>query len=377
MIPARLIRPTLIAAALALGCTGCSKGEATESRPSALKADARGVNLAPDAPQWKYVELKVAAEGQPLVPLPAPGRVDFDEKRTSNVGSPLAGRIEAVQVRLGDTVKQGDRLFSVRSGAWADLDREAETARSQVSLKKRVVERSQELYALKAVAEKDMISAEAELKEAELALKAAEAKKQSLQVAPGGDNLFYVRAPRSGTVVEHDLYSSQEVTPDREKALLRISDLDEVLVLADVPENDVGDLSVNEPVTIRTQVGGVERKGTVDHISEVVDARRRTVEVRVRAKNTDRALRPNAFIEVIPNPVDGAKRVRIPDSAVVSEGTKSVVFVAKGPGRLEPVTVVTGRRRDGEVEIRSGLEVGTRFVAKGALLLLNQVDLAE
>jgi cobalt-zinc-cadmium efflux system membrane fusion protein len=367
----------LFAASLVLAL-GCNKPESSaEARPSPLKADPRGVNLAPDAPQWKYVELAAAQEAVPLVPLPAPGRVDFDEKRTSNVGSPLAGRIEAVQVRLGDTVKQGDRLFSVRSGAWADLDREAETARSQVGLKKRVVERSRELFTLKAIAEKDVIGAEAELKEAELALKAAEAKKQSLQVAAGGDNLFFVRAPRSGTIVEHDLYSSQEVTPDREKALLRISDLDEVLVLADVPESDVGDLSADEPVTIRTQVGGVERKGTVDHISEVVDARRRTVEVRVRAQNKDRVLRPNAFIEVVPNPVGAAKRVRIPDGAVVSEGTKSVVFVAKGPGRLEPVEVVPGRRRDGEVEIRAGLEPGTRFVAKGALLLLNQVDLAE
>jgi cobalt-zinc-cadmium efflux system membrane fusion protein len=367
----------LLAGLLVVAAAGCSKGEATETRPSTLKADAKGVDLTPDAPQWKYVELKVAEEGPPLVPLPAPGRVDFDEKRTSNVGSPLAGRIEAVQVRLGDTVKQGDKLFSVRSGAWADLDREAETARSQVGLKKRVLERSKELYELKAIAEKDVIAAEAELKEAELALKAAEAKKQSLQVVPGGDNLFFVRAPRGGTVVEHDLYSSQEVTPDREKPLLRISDLDEVLVLADVPENDVSDLATGEPVTIRSQVGGVERKGTVDHISEVVDARRRTVEVRVRAQNLDRVLRPNAFVEVVPAPVDSTRRVKIPDQAVVSEGTRSVVFVARGPGRLEPVDVVPGRRRDGEVEIRGGLAAGTRFVSKGALLLLNQVDLAD
>ena len=130
-------------------------------------------------------------------------------------------------------------------------------------------------------------------------------------------------------------------------------------------------------MTIRTQVGGLERKGSVDHISEVVDAHRRTVEVRVRSENKDRLLRPNAFVEVVPNPIGSVKRIRIPDSAVVSEGTKSVVFVARGPGRLEPVEVVTGRRRDGEVEIRSGLAVGTRFVSKGALLLLNQVDLAD
>jgi len=174
-----------------------------------------------------------------------------------------------------------------------------------------------------------------------------------------------------------DVFSSQEVTPDRDKALLRISDLDEVLVMADMPETDVGDLKVGESVHIRTQVGGIERDGTVDHISEVVDARRRTVEVRVRLDNKDRALRPNAFVEVAPVADASAKRLKVPDTAVVTDGSRSLVFVANGPGRLEPVQVVPGRRRDGEVEIRGGLEPGTRFVSRGALLLLNQVDLSS
>ena len=86
----------------------------------AIQADARGVTLAADAPQWKYVEVMAAKEGLPLPPLPAPGRVDIDEKRTSNVGTPLSGRIEEVEVRAGDHVKAGDRLFSVRSAAWSD-----------------------------------------------------------------------------------------------------------------------------------------------------------------------------------------------------------------------------------------------------------------
>ena len=353
----------------------CTKPPAAEHTPT-MVSDAKGVTLTPDAPQWKYVELKAAEEGIPLAPLPVPGRVDLDEKRTSNVGVGLAGRVETVQVRLGARVKQGENLFSVRSSAYADLDHELEAARAQVAVRQRVVERTRELFALKATAEKEVMQAEAELKEAELSFKTATAKQSSLSVQSGGDNLFWVRAPRTGTVVDLDVYSSQEVTPDREKALLRISDLDEVLVLADVPENDVGELKINEKVTIRTQVGGVERQGTIDHISEVVDPRRRTVEVRVRAENADRALRPNAFVEVVANDRDG-KRIRVPDAAVVTDGSRSLVFVARGPGRLEPSQVVTGRRRDGEVEIRSGLEAGTRFVSRGALLLLNQVDLAD
>jgi cobalt-zinc-cadmium efflux system membrane fusion protein len=353
-----------------------SQTEAVAGKPT-LVVENGGVTLTPDAPQWKYVELAVAKEGPQLPPLPAPGRVAFDEKRTSNVGTPLAGRIEAVMVRIGDGVKPGDRLFSVRSGAFADLDRELESARAAVATKRRLAERTHELVAIKASPEKDAFAADAELKDAELTLKAAQAKRESLAVQADGDNLFWVKAPRAGTVVDLDVNSSQEVTPDREKPLLRISDLAEVLVLADVQENDALDLKAGQAVRIRAQVGGLEREGVVDHVSEVIDPQRRTVEVRVHAANADHALRPNAFVEVALQADAALKRVRVPNEAVVSEGSKSLVFVSRGPGRLEGVAVVPGRQRDGEVELKTGLEPGASYVSKGALLLLNQIDLVD
>jgi membrane fusion protein, heavy metal efflux system len=343
--------------------------------PPAVTSDGKSVTLTPDAPQWKSIELAVALEGPPITPLAVPGHVDFDQKRTANVGAPLAGRVESVEVRLGDAVKKGARLFSVRSGAFADLDRELETARAEVNAKDRVLVRAKDLYVLKASAEKDVLAAEAELKSVELAFKAAQAKKQSLAVDSVGTNLFWVHAPRDGTVVDIDVVASQEVTPDRDKPLLRISDLDEVLVLADVPEGDAVDLRPGGSVHIRTGSSPIEREGFVDYISEVIDAMRRTVEVRVRMPNTDRALRANAFVDVTPTADPAIKRLKVPDTAIVEDGNRSLVFVALGgPGRIEPRAVVIGRRRGGEAEIAQGLEPGARYVKRGALLIYNQLE---
>ena len=303
---------TLFLATLALA--GCKKPAAPVDAAALIKADATGVTLAADAPQWKYVELSVATLGPALSPLPVPGHVDLDPKRTAAVGVPLPGRVEAVLVRLGSRVKQGEKLFSVRSGAFADLDRETEAARAQVAVRLRLLERARELYELKAAPQKDVLASEAELKEAELTLKAAESKQRSLSVAAEGDNLFWVRAARVGTVVELDLFPGQEVGPDREKPLLKLSDLDEVLVIADVPESDVRDVHLGEAVSIQPQ-GSDVRQGVVEYISEVVEPRRRTVEVWVRAKNPDRQLRPNGFVEVVIKPDSTAEVVKVPDIA--------------------------------------------------------------
>ncbi|MBF5041149.1 efflux RND transporter periplasmic adaptor subunit [Aggregicoccus sp. 17bor-14] len=343
----------------------------------ALRADAQGVTLAPNAPQWKYVELAAARSAPALAPLPVPGRVDFDEKRTANLGAPLAGRVESVRVQLGDSVKAGDRLFSVRSAALADLAREVASAREEVAVKARLAQRSRELLGLKATAEKDVLEAEAELTQAQLSLKAALAKQSSLTVAPEGENLYWVRSPRAGTVVELDVHPGAEVGPERERPLVRVADLDELRVLADVSEADAADLAQGGAVRVVTQDAALERPGVIEHLSEVVDPQRRTLELRVRVPNADHALRPNAFVEVALAADPSTQRVRVPEEAVVSEGEQSLVFVARAPDRLERVPVVTGRRRGGEVELRSGLEPGARYVARGALLLLNQIDLAD
>jgi len=345
--------------------------------PETATAAGDVVTLAEGGPQWSYLELAVAEEETALTPPPVPGRVEFDEKRSAAAGSPLPGRVEEVRVRLGDQVKAGDRLLAVRSGALADLGRELESARSEVAAKRRVAERARELVALRAAPEKEQLEAEEDLRQAQLAEKAANAKRDSLNATIDGDTRFWITAPQNGTVVELSVSAGQEVGPDRERPLLRLSNIDQVLVLTDISEQDAYDLHEGAPVTVRTPVGDVTRPGVVERVSQVVDPQRRTVEVRVRVQNSDRVLRPNAFVEVALTPDPNQRRVRVPADAVVSDGKQSVVFVTREAGRLERTPVTVGRRREGEVELRGGLDPGTRYVAKGAILLLNQLELAN
>jgi cobalt-zinc-cadmium efflux system membrane fusion protein len=380
--PPRSRRITALAAAgillaILVGYELRARGHDDATPPAAAPVASDTVTLAEGAPQWKYLELAVAEEQPELTPPPAPGRVQFDENRSAAASSPLPGRVEEVRVRLGDQVKAGDKLLAVRSGALADLGRELESARSEVAAKTRVAQRARELVALRAAPEKEQLEAEEDLHQAQLALKAATAKRDSLNAAIDGDTRFWIIAPQGGTVVEHAVSAGQEVGPDRERPLLRLSNIDQVLVLTDIQEQDAYDLHAGAPVTVRTPAGDVTRPGVVERVSQVVDPQRRTVEVRVRVENADRVLRPNAFVEVALTPDPAQRRVRVPAGAVVSDGEQSVVFVMREAGGLQRTPVTVGRRREDEVELRSGLEPGTRYVAKGAILLLNQLELAD
>lgn len=338
-----------------------------------------GVEIQRGAPTWGYIELAQAAVGESILPQPVPGRVAFDEARAVPVVAPLAGRVDAVAVRLGQQVQLGDRLLSVRSTALVDLSKEIELLRAEESARSKAVERSRALVQLRALPEKDLVAAEQDLRQSQLARGAAELKLRSLSVAPGAEGYYWLTAPRAGVVVERSVLIGQEVSPERGEPLLVIADLDEVVVTADVAEPNVAGVQVGQQATILPAASPEHTpSGQIEYVGEVVDPVRHMVNVRVRVPNADHSLRPNAFVQVV-FASDSQARVVIDATAVVTDDQRSFVFVQSParPQSLERRAVVPGRQREGRVEILSGLQPGETYVRKGALLLLNAIDLAS
>jgi Cu(I)/Ag(I) efflux system membrane fusion protein len=59
----------------------------------------------------------------------------------------------------------------------------------------------------------------------------------------------------------------------------------------------------------------------------------------------------------------------VPDSAVIDTGSRQVVFIEKGEGRLEPRDVKLGARGNGYVEVRDGIKNGEPVVVSANFLI--------
>jgi cobalt-zinc-cadmium efflux system membrane fusion protein len=376
----------IAAAGAALAVKGMDGSSGPAETPPGLTVESGGVELGASAPQWRYIDLATASVGPPLPGVPAPARITVDEARSAPLFAPLPGRVERVDVQLGQEVKPGDRLLALRSSTLPELGREEESARAALAVKTSMAERVRDLVQLRAVPEKDLILAEQERREAELNLKAAAGKRRSLRIDAQDDSgLYWVTATRRGTVVERRALVGMEVGPDRTEPLVSVANLDDVIVVADLLERDAAGIKVGQRATITdVALGGEPSQGRVEYVAPMVDPVRRTVGVRVRVPNPGHRLRPNAFAQVnfaADAAGEAERRVVVPSEAVVTDDQKSVVFVRRGaPGgktRLERREVQAGRVRDGHTEILSGLHEGESYVARGALLLLNALDLAS
>jgi RND family efflux transporter MFP subunit len=152
--------------------------------------------------------------------------------------------------------------------------------------------------------------------------------------------------------------------------LFDILDLSRVWLLADVYEYELPRLSLGQRGTMTLSYWpGRSWDGTVTYVYPSVDEKTRTVKVRLEFGNPKGELKPEMFADVT---IHARPRtvLQVPDDAILESGTRNIVFVSEGEGRLVPREVSVGDHGAGVVEIRDGLKEGD-VVVSGANFLVD------
>jgi cobalt-zinc-cadmium efflux system membrane fusion protein len=349
-------------------------------RASGLDVESAGtVRVDPAAPQWKVLKLGSVEKAESGWSDPVPGRVKIDDRLASRIGVPLAGRVTSILVDLGQKVAAGDPLFAVSSPDIADLRAQKEKAEVDLDAARVVLDRVKAMVAAHALPAKEELAAEQQTKQAEVAVRLAASKLDSLHVAPGDEaraDVFVVVSSREGIVVEKNIVMAQEVAPGGAADPIVVADLSSVIVVADLFEDEATE--VPEGTTAEVSMARVSRapaQGVVDRVSAVVDPGRHTVPVRVRVPNPDGILRPNAYATVRFATQADPRAVQVPAAAIVSDGARQYVYVWGKDDRFTRREVVVGAARGGEMILLDGLHQGETVLVEGGILLDNQIRL--
>jgi cobalt-zinc-cadmium efflux system membrane fusion protein len=192
----------------------------------------------------------------------------------------------------------------------------------------------------------------------------------ALASKPSQASIFSLNSPIDGIVVERNATIGATVT--NEANLFKIIDLSSVWIDANVFEKDLERVKLGQEVKVKvTAFPASSFSGRVILVSSVVDPDTRTVKVRTEVPNPDGRLKPDMFanVEIITELHSTA--ISIPQSAVLNDGGKTVVFVAEGSG-YKKRQVTAGIQSNDRVEIIDGLNAGDKVVVKGNYLLLQQ-----
>ena len=182
-----------------------------------------------------------------------------------------------------------------------------------------------------------------------------------------------VFADMGGVVTEKMAYHGMKV--EAGMRLFTIADLSRVWVLADVYEKDLGSVRTGMPATVSLPYSpGQGWAGRVTFVAPTLEETTRTAKLRVELDNPGGALKPDMVADVVLRTPGGSALV-VPESALIRTGERTLVFVDKGEGRLEPREVQAGGRSGEMVAIHSGVAEGERVVVAASFLLDSESSL--
>jgi cobalt-zinc-cadmium efflux system membrane fusion protein len=345
----------------------------------AAQLDPTTLRFPPGAPQLSFLRIRPVAAFPEPVTEPLNARIAYDENRTTRVSSPLTGRIARLLRQPGDIVKVGDPLAEIDAPDFAAALADLRRAEADVQQKRSAVERVRTLFGGQVAPRKDLESAEADLKQGTAELERARERLRMLNLgrATTGER-FVLRSPLAGTVTERKANPGSEVRPDLPDPLFVISDPTHLWVLIDVPERSVSRIERGQKVAVEVDAYAGEPHaerfvGTVDYISQVLDPDTRRVPVRTSVDNPDHRLKPEMYARATPLAEAGREMVRVPNTALGTEGLYTFVFVEREPGVLERRPVTLAFRGHDESYVAEGLKAGERVVTTGTVLLNSEL----
>ncbi len=286
------------------------------------------------------------------------GTIQIDDDNTSVVDVRTEGWIENMPVKaIGDEVRKGQLLFKLFS--------------------RPLVSAQDEFLQAAKMGRQNLITAtRARL----LSLGMSNREIARLKETGKSIRLMNIYAPRSGIVTEMGAGEGGFVKPGMN--VLKIVDLKTVWAIADVFEDQVHQVHPGQTVYMRMAgMPSREWEGKVEYIYPTVNAKARTVQVRIGFDNQDGLLRPEMFARLIiktetnmPD-MEMPSTVAIPREALIRTGRSERVILALGNGQYQPAEVVSGQEIGDDIEILSGLKAGEKIVVSAQFLLDSEASL--
>jgi cobalt-zinc-cadmium efflux system membrane fusion protein len=365
--------------------TAEAKGQAGEVQMNATAQKQAGISVSPAVAE--SISETISATGQ----------LTHNEDQVWHVGAITDGRVVAIYAKPGDFVKAGQVMARLHThevhesrAAFRKAMEEVDRAQAAEIHARRVRDRAQRLFDLKAASREQVDTAENELRNAQAAVKQARTELEKERVhlvefleVPVEDphagkhpdhqeDYVPLKAPESGTVVTRTATPGSVVS--RGDDVFTITNTNTLWMIASVNEADLAFLRVGQPVNLLVRAyPGRTFRGRILRVGEQLDPETRTLKVRVLVPNTGGLLKPEMYASAEIEKAATRQAVVVPEAAIQDVNGHRAVFVRTAANRFRVQLVDVARSANGRAEIVNGLTPGTEVVVRGSFVLKSQL----
>ena len=286
------------------------------------------------------------------------------------------GQIVSVHFKEGDEVKQGAVLFEIdpRGFAAALKQAQANLAKDKALLDRAVEQEKR----YKDLLGKNFISPDAyEQVRTNMETAAATVRADEAGIENARLSLEYctIRAPVTGYAGRIQIQQGNLVKANDTNPLVTINQVVPIYTTFSVPEQSLADIrkyQTDGELKVQAAFANSTRapiSGKLSFIDNTADPTTGTIRLKAEFANTDKALWPGQFVNVVLTLYEQKDAIVTPSAAIQSGPSGQYVYVVKPDQTVELRTIKVARSEGDDTVIASGLQAGEQVVTVGQLRL--------
>jgi cobalt-zinc-cadmium efflux system membrane fusion protein len=301
------------------------------------------------------------------------GKIVADNNKMAQVYPAVGGVVLKIDVELGDYVKQGQVLATIRSSEVAEFQKERYDAQNNLALAEKNLQVAHDLFEGKLASEKDVLAAEKDLERAKNELSRINEVYGIYNLDKG--SIYNITAPISGFVVAKDINQNELLRSDKGDVLFSIAEINEVWVLINVNESDIEKVKLGYDAEIKTISFPNDRfYGKVDKIFNAIDPETKAMKARVKIDNPDFRLKPEMNATIVLRFSENRKMVAVPSAALIFDKSRNYVMRYFSRDRIKTRLVDVFRQVGDTAYILSGLQRGEKIITRNSLLVYDALN---
>ncbi|MCY1719861.1 efflux RND transporter periplasmic adaptor subunit [Prolixibacteraceae bacterium Z1-6] len=283
------------------------------------------------------------------------GKVTSLEDSRLSISAMVTGKVQKVNVQLGEMVKKGQLLATIYSPEIAELDKELEAAKNELAREEKEYAASVEMYESGLMSERELTTAKGELMTAR-----AEVKNISTQIEILGNNssgTFQIKAPISGIVEERNINTNSFINDDFDEPMFVITNLDLVTVELNIFESNFRRIKEGQQVDMSSvSYPDLVFEGTINRIIRVIDPETKVMKARVVLENKENLLLPEMFMRGDVSLKSDEELLAVPSSSLIFKDGKNYVVIQKSEKEMQNQRVEVWGQSNGTTYISHGIE---------------------
>ncbi len=275
----------------------------------------------------------------------------------------FSGTLTHVYVTEGQQVTKGQILAKIDDSG---LSQQLAQVRAQENLAMTTFERQKRLWEQNIGSEIQYLQSETNYKSLQSSVKQLEAQLRKTNVV----------APFSGVI--DDVISEQgSVVVPGQSPILRIVNLNDMYVEAEVPENYLPDVVPGKQVEAYFPVINKTVNTKVRQVGNYINPNNRAFKIEVGIPNQNSEVIPNLTVRLKINDYTNKNAIMIPQNVISENGNgDQYIYVLKDVDSLnravaKQVFITTGRTQGDFIEVLSGVNKGDRIINEGARSVQN------